>query len=447
MFVPEETTLSQPPRKRRVFALAVLILVVIAAAVIYGLSGSSRLERQLADLRSRGLPTNGEELNAWYAVPADVSDTTELWTAATKRAHDVYRTIMKAESIPLISEGLTKVPPAGEEWAELEISRTFLKDLDNEIQMIRDAADAGGMARYPVDFTQGYSGILTDLQQQLRTLAKLSSLSAHVHAHDGQTHEALKDLKSIFAASDSIRGEPILISQLIRIAIHAIGCQLTVDMLPHGKWTDEELQNLQIATGSADFRSEMRTAFHGELVLCLNEIDSSPYPHSMFRSANKSKAIDLWAESTAGLETSWQEALVRQKKVDAELKTMSANSVSRLTYKSLLKIVPGISRCITTGIKAEARQNCCIATIATHRYRLKHGRLPQILTDLKHFIPDEEPSMPFRLIDPFDGQPLRFKARGDGVVIYSIGENRVDDDGDVENKDPEAGDLGYLISE
>lgn len=443
----EATTHSQPRRKVLQPTILALILVVIAMVVIYGLFGTSRLDQQLADLRSRGLPTNGEELNAWYTVPADVSDTTELWTAATKRAHDVYRTIMKAEGIPLISEGLTKVPPAREEWAELEISRTFLKDLDNEIQMIRDAADAGGMARYPVDFTQGYSGILTDLQQQLRTLATLSSLSAHVHAYDGQTHEAFKDLTSIFAASDSIRGEPMLISQLIRIAIHATGCQLTVDMLPHGKWTDEKLQNLQIATGIADFRSEMRTAFHGELVLCLNEIDRSPYPHSMFRSANKSKAIGLWAESTEGLETSWQEALTRQKKVDAELKTMSASSVSRLTYKSLIKIVPSVSRCVNAGIKAEARQNCCIATIATHRYQLKHGKLPTGLTDLKDFVPDDDPSKSSRLIDPVDGQPLRFKTSKDGVVIYSIGENRVDDDGDVENKDPESGDLGYLISE
>jgi hypothetical protein len=167
----------------------------------------------------------------------------------------------------------------------------------------------------------------------------------------------------------------------------------------------------------------------------------------MFRSANKSKAIGLWAESTEGLETSWQEALTRQKTVDAELKTMAASSVSRLTYKSLIKIVPSVSRCINAGIKAEARQNCCIATIATHRYRLKHGTLPDTLTDLQDFLPDEGLSKSSRLVDPFDGRPLRFKASGDSVVIYSVGENKVDDDGDIENKDPEAGDLGYLISE
>ena len=442
----EATTHSQPRRKVLQPTILALILVVIAAAVIYVLFGTSRLERQLADLKSRGLPTNGEELNAFYAVPPDVRDTTDLWIAAT-RANTFAKTNPRVQGIPILSSEIrTPIPPPGQEWPELEASRSFLESLDKEIQLIRDAADARGMARYPIDFTQGYSAILTD-QHEIRMLAMLQSLSAHVHAHDGHFDKVLNDFKSIFAASDSIRGEPILVSQLLRIAIHAIGCQPTMDLIPHGKWNDVDLQELQIAIGQADFRSEMRTAFHGELALCLDEIDGSPYPQSMFRSANKSKAVDFWAESTEGLETSWQEVLTRQKKVDAELKTMSASSVSRLTYKSLIKIVPSVSLCINAGIKAEARQNCCIATIAPHRYQLKHGKLPTRLTDLQEFIPNDDASKSSRLSDPFDGKPLRFKAGENGAVIYSIGVNRVDDDGDVENKDPEAGDLGYLISE
>jgi hypothetical protein len=445
MFVPEETTLSQPRRKTLLITIAVLAVGVVVVAGIYGLSGSSRLNRQLADLRSRGLPTNGEELNAWYTVPADVSDTTELWTAAT-RTIDTSRINKRALGIPLFAEGLTPIPPPGEEWAELEISRAFLKDLDQEIQLIRDAADAGGMARYPVDFTQGYNATLTD-PQQLRTLAMLSSLSGHVHAHDGQTLGVLKDLKSIFAASDSIRGVPMLVPQLIRIAIHAMGCKLTAEMLPRCKWTDADLQNLQIATGRADFRLEMRNAFHGELAMLLNAIDGYPYPQSMFRGANKSKAIELLAGGTEGLETSWQEAIIRQQKVNKELKAMSSGLFTLVIYKSLIRNLPVIHRCINAGIKAEAQQNGCIAVIAAHRYRLKHGTLPHTLTDLQDFIPNEDPSKSSRLVDPFDGQPLRFKISDDSVIIYSIGENKVDDRGDVENKNPEDGDQGYSISE
>ena len=190
----------------------------------------------------------------------------------------------------------------------------------------------------------------------------------------------------------------------------------------------------------------MLTALHGELALCLNAIDGYPYPQSVFRSANKSEAIRLMAMSVEGLETSWVEAAKRRQKTDTELKAKSSTTFSGLIYKSMIQILPAIHLAINSGIRAEARQNCCIATIATHRYRLKHGKLPTRLTDLQDYIPDEDPSKSSRLIDPFDGMPLRFKTSDDGVVIYSIGVNRIDDDGDVENEGRESGDLGYSIS-
>jgi hypothetical protein len=83
--VPEEATRLQPRRKILRVIIAVLGLVVIVAAGIYGLSGSSRLNRQLADLRSRGLPTNGEELNAYYAVPSDVAELRNIGQQPPKR--------------------------------------------------------------------------------------------------------------------------------------------------------------------------------------------------------------------------------------------------------------------------------------------------------------------------------------------------------------------------
>ena len=31
--------------------------------------------------------------------------------------------------------------------------------------------------------------------------------------------------------------------------------------------------------------------------------------------------------------------------------------------------------------------------------------------------------------DPFDGKPLKYKPRGDGYVLYSVGQNQLDDGG------------------
>ena len=287
------------------FAAVVLISLVVLA--LFAMYSSSRLNQRIAELRSQGLPTNAVELNAYYSVPPDVTDTTELWIAATTAVKNAGIS-QRAVKIPIVGLGPTPIPEPGQAWAELEISRTFLEELDSELQLIRRAADAGGMVRYPIDFTAGLDAVLT-AQQEVRVLTRLLTLSSHVHAHAGQDSEVLKDVSGIFAVSDSLRGDPILISELVRIATHAIGCDLTADMLPHCKWTDEELESLQVAIGRADFRREMLKAFHGERAQCLTAIDTSPL--ILFRDGNKLKAIEFIGESTEGLATSWLEATTR----------------------------------------------------------------------------------------------------------------------------------------
>ncbi len=439
-----ESVTSAQSRKRLMMAgVSAVVLISLVLLGLFSMFSSSRLNQRIADLRSQGLPTNAVELNAYYSVPPDVTDTTELWIAATTAVKNAGIE-QRAAKIPIVGLGPTPVPKPGNEWAELEISRTLLKELDGELQLIRRAADAGGMARYPIDFTSGLNAVLT-AQQEVRTVTRLLTLSAHAHAHDGKDSETFKEVTAIFAVSDSLRGLPMLISQLVRIATHAIGCELTGDMLPHCKWTDEDLESLQVALGRADFRQEMQAAFHGECAQCLSAIDTSP--GILFRNENKLKAIELIGESAQGLETSWLEATKRHQKIDAELKTMSGNMISRIKYMNMMQMLPALQAAINAGMRAEARQNCAIVIIAAYRYRLQHGALPQSLTDIDDLIPGDASEKSSRLIDPFDGQSLRFKKENDSVLIYSIGDNKVDDGGDITIENPLEGDLGYSVAE
>ena len=70
-----------------------------------------------------------------------------------------------------------------------------------------------------------------------------------------------------------------------------------------------------------------------------------------------------------------------------------------------------------------AHLRCLIATVAAERYRLTRGRWPAELAELA---PAFIASVP---IDPFDGKPLRYSVGDDGVKIYSVGPDMVDDGG------------------
>ncbi len=435
--------------RRRIWLITGIVVAGLTAAGLFWLFDTSALDQELATLRSQGLPTNATELNAFYSVPAGVADTTELWTAAVS-AVTAANINQHASQLPVVGTGPTPVPEPGTEWAEQEACRAFLEELEEEFQAILQAADADGMARFPVDFSGGANTLLPHAQE-MRTISRLLTLNAHVHAHDGEYQQVLRDVTAIFAASDSLSGEPTLISQLVRIAVHAIGSHLAVQMLPHSRWNEEDLKNLQIVIGRARFRQEMLNAFHGERVIFLTSGGVGSVRVGtvvLFRDANALKALELFRMSADGLAKSWPEALRKQQEIDTQIKTMGSSALSKLTYMTVMLMFPSFKPGVIAGARAEARQNCAMAIIAAQRYRLQHGELPASLDDINALIPGDPDERSGRLTDPFDGLPLRFKSADNQLLIYSVGDNKTDDGGILDGEGSSLqGDLGYTIEE
>jgi hypothetical protein len=70
-----------------------------------------------------------------------------------------------------------------------------------------------------------------------------------------------------------------------------------------------------------------------------------------------------------------------------------------------------------------AQLRCTAAGLAVARYRLAREIWP---TDWQALVPAYLEAVP---VDPFDGNPLRIKRTADGLVIYSLGHERPDDQG------------------
>jgi hypothetical protein len=98
---------------------------------------------------------------------------------------------------------------------------------------------------------------------------------------------------------------------------------------------------------------------------------------------------------------------------ESDLHSFLSSSISAFTY--------GFER-IT--IDESARQ-IAITVIALKRFELKHAQYPENLSQL---IPDFMAAVP---IDPMSGDPLHYRRQSDDAfLLYSVGENGVDDGGD-----------------
>ena len=72
----------------------------------------------------------------------------------------------------------------------------------------------------------------------------------------------------------------------------------------------------------------------------------------------------------------------------------------------------------------EAARQMVITAIALKRYQLKQGNYPP---DLSALVPEWLPAVPR---DPVDGKPMRYQSAGKIFLLYSVGNDGVDNGGD-----------------
>lgn len=87
----------------------------------------------------------------------------------------------------------------------------------------------------------------------------------------------------------------------------------------------------------------------------------------------------------------------------------------------MTSVVPGTR---IKDVSGETQNGLLLVTLALHAFRLEHGHYPKALEEL---MPSSLPKLPN---DPFAAQgAFRYKLRGKGYVLYSIGPDGVDNQG------------------
>ena len=411
-------------------AVGALLIATLAILGVSWYSAHAALEAKMAALRAEGLPTNAAELADFYKVRDGVPDTTDAWVNIFDKLPTPYSAQSKPmEQIPIIGQGPMPIPPPGTEWAQLDAVEEFLAQYEPELQAARAEAGSSGQVRFPLDFsTNPYMLDLNSSEQ--RQVARLLQLDAHVAAHRGDDTRALLDIRAIFAQSDALRGEPILISQLVRFAIRSLGCGVTGELMPHCDWSDDDLAALQASIRIAHPDEEMARAMDGERAFSLMGLDQTTF--GPLRVRNKLTAIDCFEHAMKAFEGTPAESLIIADEIDQRVSEIEENDNGSLLGldQPFLLIAPPFSEVIKAAVRSIARQRCYNAAIAAQRYRLQHGQFPAASSDLNQEFLGPVGESATSLIDPFDGKPLRYRQDDTRIIIYSIAADAVDDSGD-----------------
>ena len=416
--------------------LLILLLVCIGLYVHYRLHSKSQLQGRIDAIRAAGYPVTCTELDKWYSIPENVENA--AYTITDAFSH--FKQWDKDRSKPLPVIGKAKLPPRTEPLPEeMKILIAQYVADNNEALKLLHAAASIEHSRYPIDLSAGFETNVPNLSE-LRGAVFLLKLEAILHTENGEGNLAVRSAKSCFGIARSLTKEPIMVSQLVRSACQSLAVTTIEYCINRIEFADEQLVELIDCVQNAECISDMSCAFVGERCMgisffkapgsvnpdLINGIPFRPILE-LYKAIGLADADEIvYLDLMDGYIKSGQ--LPLEKRLDA-VKSVEARLQSTSKAHILLHVMmPALSRITTIDIRNIAQLRTARAGLAIERYRLAAGGLPDTLTNL---VPTYLNAVP---TDPFDGKNLRYKKLETGFMVYSIGEDQIDDGGKEREK-------------
>ena len=437
----EQESVEKPRRKRKVLqTLVILLVILIAGFVCFRIVLRSKLNARLDAIRADGYPATCAELDAWYTIPESAENAADNLTDAFSHLHKLDHE--EAKFIPVIgvvsfAEFPARTEPLSEKTKALITQH--LADNQQALELLHKGA-AIEHSRYPIDLSKGFVAVIPDLSD-IRESAKLLKLEAILHAENGKPQSAARSIKSTFGLAQSLSKEPLLISQLGRIAYQALAVSTIEHSINRTEFSDEQLADLSQTLVNAEDPCAMTRAFVGERCMGFSifEIPAAQISRALNFAGDRPQLLSVLAISLyrfAGLAdmdaiiyldllNDYVKALKlspEQRREAADAAFAKFEKTSRIHVISHI-IMPELSSCTIIDVRIAAQLRTARTGLAVQRYRLAAGKLPDTLAELVPTYLDAVPE------DPFDGKELRYKKLETGFVVYSIGEDGIDDGG------------------
>ena len=322
-----------------------------------------------------------------------------------------------------------------------------------------------------------------------KTIAHWLSAATLNDLHAGRLNEAAANLTALLSLINTSRDQRLIIYQLVRIAIAAIGIPPTWEALQAGGWTDAQLAGFQQGWAALEFLQPMEQALAMSRAMDIeifdrlrnssaerrqwfsgNAFGGAAAPPGTPTPTNIAEVPDFaleWSKArlsslhSFAQENSWRwlwsyddelryvqtlQVLLevpRHARLTgsfASARSRGTNGIWRLRHPGDLGFVryflsdmlaPAMERASAKAARLEVQREMTVTAIALKRYSLRHGKLAPTLAAL---VPEFLPQTPKDLID---GLPLRYRLQADGsFLLYSVNEDGKDDGGDPRPTSP-----------
>lgn len=396
-----------------VFA-AMLVACILHVAVL-----SSGANRRIEALRAAGQPTSLAELAVRNKLPMGMENAASFYQSAI----GMFVPPPADVNIPFAGKKtVTLARGSGIPESMAEAVAEFLAANEKCLALLHEAAGIEN-CRYEYDYQKEMPPFT-----ELRGCAQLLKLAAVNHAQKGDVAAAVICIKDLLRLSDLLRDEPRLISYFVQSAYAGLAIRSLERALSLTTFTDSQLRELDDALAVTAGRIDLARALALErcaVIDCIRDpslVEPSKIGIVIFKlpGVQAQGLIDMLDHledciQAAGLQGPKRET--RFKEIEARL-----SGLSHLHIAAKI-MAPPLARTSQLDSRVHAHLDLGRTAVAVERHRLAKGRLPEQLADLVPAYMEQVP------IDPFDGQPIRYRRAEPGYVLWSVMEDGQDNGG------------------
>jgi hypothetical protein len=292
-------------------------------------------------------------------------------------------------------------------------------------------------SHYPLEWNLGLDMPMPHVANVKGAVALLCA-DALLQCAEGNAERAVQALLAAGHAADSLSAEPLILSAQVRMSCWGLviaSMERVINALP---LTEGQLALLQVMVREAEKPQALARALGGQRAQGLALfIDPSTLARMLggrrseanfftglrratgFHERDKAFFLDAMATNVSVAELSWPQRFQLGQQA-AKLFPPPTNRF--LIFSSVA--LPAFEKLLLRNAGHAARVRVAQAGLAVQRFRIAHtNALPASLRELEPTWLNSVPA------DPYDGQPLRFRGRGSGFVVYSVCTDGHDDQG------------------
>lgn len=259
-----------------------------------------------------------------------------------------------------------------------------------------------------------------------RRLARICRARAVLSARRGDMSDAVRMVELQFRISESLYDEPLILGFLVRGATAAVASQTLRDISAYGRLPELDAEDLYHLLAQIDPNKGYARSLRGERAFYLRTWDSMvAYTSGGSASGRTAGGILMYPDRAVYLsavqnEISRVDMSYRDAKSKGLLDPGKRLPMYAFTTKIVLPTYTG-GKCVRDLLIAEIRGSQ--AFLAAIAYADRCGAYPQSLAEA-------QTKLGWKLKDdPFSGKPFIYKRKGGGFLLYSIGEDLVDNGG------------------